>query len=143
MLLELAIYYYVWMNYYNRNMTVAFWRRGNWLIAGEYLVLSMVLHRLYGGLKVGIYKYWGLVYSHMLSIVGVNAFSYVQVVLFDKKMHNPTALLALTVVDFALVLIWALVFKKLYAALFPKRRPFTGIWKNTHVSSCEPDRYPR
>lgn len=138
-LLELAIYYYVWMNYYNRNMTVAFWRRGNWLIAGEYLVLSMVLHRLYGGLKVGIYKYWGLVYSHMLSIVGVNAFSYVQVVLFDKKMHNPTALLALTVVDFALVLIWALVFKKLYAGALSQETPFTGIWKNTHVSSCEPD----
>ena len=98
-LLELAIYYYVWMNYYNKNMTVAFWRRGNWLIAGEYLVLSLVLHRLYGGLKVGIYKYWALVYSHMISIVGVNAFSYVQVVLFDKKMHNPTALLLMTIVD--------------------------------------------
>lgn len=91
------------------------------------------------GLKVGIYKYWGLVYSHMLSIVGVNAFSYVQVVLFDKKMHNPTALLALTVVDFALVLIWALVFKKLYAGALSQETPFTGIWKNTHVSSCEPD----
>ena len=121
-LLELAIYYYVWMNYYNKNMTVAFWRRGNWLIAGEYLVLSLVLHRLYGGLKVGIYKYWALVYSHMLSIVGVNAFSYVQVVLFDKKMHNPTALLLMTIVDLAVVLVWALVFKKLYGALFPKRR---------------------
>ena len=93
-LLELAAYYYVWMNYYNKNMTVAFWRRGNWLIAGEYLVLSLVLHRLYGGLKVGIYKYWTLVYSHMISIIGVNAFSYVQVVLF----------------------------KKLYAVMFPKRK---------------------
>ena len=121
-LLELAIYYYVWMNYYNKNMTVAFWRRGNWLIAGEYLALSLVLHRLYGGLKVGIYKYWTLVYSHMISIVGVNAFSYVQVVLFDKKMHNPAALLALTAADFVLVLIWALAFKKLYAVLFPKRK---------------------
>ena len=121
-LLELAAYYYVWMNYYNRNMTVAFWRRGNWLIAGEYLILSLVLHRLYGGLKVGIYKYWTLVYSHMLSIVGVNAFSYVQVVLFDKKMHNPAALLGLTALDFVMVLLWALAFKKIYAAMFPKRR---------------------
>ena len=121
-LLELAAYYYVWMNCYNRNMTVAFWRRGNWLIAGEYLILSLVLHRLYGGLKVGIYKYWTLVYSHMLSIVGVNAFSYVQVVLFDKKMHNPAALLGLTALDFAMVLLWALAFKKIYAAMFPKRR---------------------
>ena len=84
-LLELALYYYVWMNYYNRNMEVAFWRRGNWLIAGEYLSLLLLLHRMYGGLKIGIYKYWALVYSHMISLVGVNAFSYVQVVLFDKK----------------------------------------------------------
>lgn len=120
--LELAVYYYVWMNYYNRNMTVSFWRRGNWLIAGEYLALSLVLHRLYGGLRIGIYRYWGLVYSHMLSILCVNAFSYVQVVLFDKKMHNPTALLVMTAVDLLLVMLWALAFKKVYAAMFPRRR---------------------
>lgn len=118
-ILELALYYYVWINYYNKNMTIAFWRRGNWLIVGEYLALLLLLHRMYGGLKVGIYKYWNLVYSHMISILGVNAFSYVQVVLFDKKMHNPTALLILTVVDFIVVLIWAWAFKRIYAGLFP------------------------
>ena len=107
-LLEVILYYYVWMNYYNRNMEVAFWRRGNWLIAGEYLSLLLLLHRMYGGLKIGIYKYWTLVYSHMISLVGVNAFSYVQVVLFDKKMHNPTALLILTIADFLVVMLWLL-----------------------------------
>ena len=121
-LLELALYYYVWMNYYNRNMEVAFWRRGNWLIAGEYLSLLLLLHRMYGGLKIGIYKYWTLVYSHMISLVGVNAFSYVQVVLFDKKMHNPTALLILTIADFLVVMLWAFAFKKIYASLFPKKK---------------------
>lgn len=121
-LLEAAVYYFVWMNYYNRNMETPFWRRGNWLIAGEYLVLSMVLHRLYGGLKVGIYKYWGLVYSHMISIIGVNVFSYVQVVLFDKRMHNPVAFIALTGIDLILVMIWAFAFKKIYTILFPKKR---------------------
>lgn len=129
-LLELAIYYYVWMNYYNKNMEVAFWRRGNWLIAGEYLVLSLVLHRLYGGLKVGIYKYWGLVYSHMISIIGVNAFSYVQVVLFDKKMHNPSALIIMTVIDLAVVMLWAFAFKKIYIFLFPRKRLLVVYGKN-------------
>ncbi|MCD8369889.1 MAG: exopolysaccharide biosynthesis polyprenyl glycosylphosphotransferase [Clostridiales bacterium] len=121
-LLELVIYYYVWMNYYNRNMQEAFWRRGNWLIMGEYLMLSLLLHRMYGGLKVGIYKYWTLVYSHMITIIGVNAFSYVQVVLFDKRMHNPTALIVMTLIDFLLVLLWALIFQKVYATMFPKRK---------------------
>lgn len=121
-LLEVILYYYVWMNYYNRNMTIAFWRRGNWLIIGEYLALLLLLHRTYGGLKIGIYKYWNLVYSHMISIIGVNAFSYVQVVLFDKKMHNPTALMILTVVDFLVVMVWALAYKKVYALLFPRKQ---------------------
>lgn len=121
-LLELAIYYYVWLNYYNVRMEIPFWRRGNWLIAGEYLIVSLMLHGLYGGLKVGIYKYWNLVYSHMIAIVGVNIFSYVQVVLFDKKMHTPTALLALTFIDLVLVMVWAFAFKKVYIRLFPRKR---------------------
>lgn len=129
-LLELAIYYYVWMNYYNKNMTVAFWRRGNWLITGEYLVLSLVLHRLYGGLKVGIFKYWNLVYSHMISILGVNLFSYVQVVLFDKKMHSPAAIIVMTIVDLVAVMVWAFTFKKLYVFLFPRRRLLLVYGKN-------------
>lgn len=121
-LLELTIYYYVWINYYNKNMTIAFWRRGNWLILGEYVILLLFLHRIYGGLRVGIYKYWNLVYSHMLSLAIVNAFSYVQVVLFDKKMHNPTALIIMTCIDLLVVLLWALAFIKLYAVMFPRRR---------------------
>lgn len=129
-LLEVAVYYYVWMNYYNKNMEYPFWRRGNWLTAGEYLLLSLILHRLYGGLKVGIYKYWGLVYSHMISIIGVNAFSYVQVVLFDKRMHNPTAFLIMTLVDLIIVMIWAFTFKKFYVFLFPKKRLLLIYGKN-------------
>ncbi|GLC82490.1 sugar transferase [Lacrimispora brassicae] len=121
-LLELTIYYYVWINYYNKNMTIAFWRRGNWLILGEYMILLLSLHRIYGGLRVGIFKYWNLVYSHMLSLIIVNAFSYVQVVLFDKKIHNPTALLVMTGVDWLLVMLWALAFVKLYTVMFPRRR---------------------
>lgn len=118
-LAELAVYLYVWMNWYNPHMTIAFYRRGNWLIAGEYLVLLLFFHRMYGGLKVGIYRYWNLVYSHMVSIVGINIFFYVQVVLFDKKMHNPTGMLVVTLVDLALVMIWAWAFRRFYNFLFP------------------------
>lgn len=121
-LLELVVFYYVWMNYYNRNMEVAFWRRGNWLISGEYLLLLLLLHHTYGGLRVGIYKYWNLVYSHMISILGVNAFSYVQVVLFDKRMHNPVALLIMTGAELVMVMAWAWTFKKVYLLLFPRKR---------------------
>ena len=52
-LLELGLYYFVWMNFYNNRMHEGFWRRGNWLVAGEYLTLLLILHRMYGGLKVG------------------------------------------------------------------------------------------
>lgn len=120
-LVEFAVYFYAWMNWYNKNMTVAFYRRGNWLIAGEYLVLLLIFHRMYGGLKVGIYRYWNLVYSHMISVVAINIFFYVQVVLFDKKMHNPSVMLAVTLVDLILVMLWAWAFKRCYSFLFPRK----------------------
>ncbi|MCI8951072.1 MAG: exopolysaccharide biosynthesis polyprenyl glycosylphosphotransferase [Lachnospiraceae bacterium] len=121
-LVELAVYFYAWMNWYNTHMTIAFYRRGNWLIAGEYFVLLLFFHRMYGGLKVGIYRYWNLVYSHMISIIGINVFFYVQVVLFDKKMHNPAGMLVVTLVDLILVMIWAGVFRRVYRFLFPRKR---------------------
>lgn len=130
-LIEWAIYYYVWMNYYNKNMTESFWRRGNWLVIGEYVVLLLLLHRIYGGLKVGIYKYWTLVYSHMISIFWANAFSYVQVVLFDKRMHNPLALIVMTLAELILVMVWAWAFRKVYSILFPKRRLLLIYGKNS------------
>ena len=39
-----------------------------------------------------------------------------------KKMHNPTALLILTIADFLVVMLWAFAFKKIYASLFPKKK---------------------
>lgn len=120
-LVEFAVYFYAWMNWYNKNMTIAFYRRGNWLIAGEYLVLLLFFHRMYGGLRVGIYRYWNLVYSHMISVVAINIFFYVQVVLFDKKMHDPGPMLAVTLADLFLVMLWAWAFKRFYSFLFPRK----------------------
>ena len=99
-------------------------------------MLSLILHRLYGGLKVGIFKYWNLVYSHMISILGVNLFSYVQVVLFDKKMHNPTAIIVMTVVDLAIVMIWAFAFKNCTCS-FSEETSVAGLWKESDVSFNE------
>jgi exopolysaccharide biosynthesis polyprenyl glycosylphosphotransferase len=58
----------------------------------------------------------------MISILGVNVFSYVQVVLFDKKMHNPVPLIVMTAVDLLVVMMWAYIFKKVYVWLFPRKR---------------------
>lgn len=121
-LLELALYYYVWINFYNKSMEVPFWRRGNWLVAGEYLLLLLLLHHTYGGLKVSIYKYGTLVYSHMISMILINAVSYVQVVLYDKRMHNPMMLIMLTAADLLLVMVWAMLFRLVYNSMFPRRR---------------------
>ncbi len=120
-LIEWALFYYVWQKYYNARMIEPFWRRGRWLVAGEYIVLVLFFHWMYGGLKVGIYRFWTLVYSHMISLVIINVFFYVQVVLFDKRMHNPTAFIVLTVIDFVIVMAWAFIYGRVYRKLFPKR----------------------
>jgi exopolysaccharide biosynthesis polyprenyl glycosylphosphotransferase len=119
--IEVALYYLVWTYYYNRQIASPFWRRGNWLLVFTYGVLLAFLHRTYGGLKIGYLRRWNLIYSQILAIAIANFFAYVELVLIDKKMHNPGMLLLMTAVDILFVVGWVFLFQWIYNRMFPPR----------------------
>jgi len=122
LLLHILLYYLVWTNYYNPKMEFPFWRRGNWLIAGFYGALLLLLHQLYGGLRIGYLRRWNLIYSQTLALVLVNIAAYVELVLVDKHFLNPAGLICLFLVEMVTMLIWVYVFQWIYNLLFPPRR---------------------
>ena len=121
MILHTVMYYCVWILYYNRLMTEPFWRRGNWLLAGLYCGLLLLLHRLYGGLKIGMLRRWNIIYSHALALFLVNFAAYAELVLADKKMHNPGMFLVLYIAQMAVTVLWAYLFQWIYNLIFPPR----------------------
>ena len=117
-----AIFWFMWNGYYNRIIEAPFWRRGNWLMVALYALLLIFFFRTYGGFKIAYLKKGNLIWSQVLSIIFVNAITYIQISLLDKKFHPLYPMAAMTLVQFAVVAIWANVFQLIYRRLFPPKK---------------------
>ena len=118
-----AIYAYVWIYYFNERMLQApFFRRGNWMMIFLYVVLLVFFMQMYGGYKVGYLKKGNLIYSQILSVVFLNAFTYFQIAVLDKRFYAPTPLVLMTLADAVAIIVWTLIFERLYMWMYPPRR---------------------
>jgi len=120
--LETAIYGYVWINYYNKILEYPFWRRGNWLMIAVYAVLLLFFASTYGGFKIGFFKTWNVIYSQVLALFFVNSITYLQIALIDKKFHSIAIMGSVFLMEVIVAVVWALLFQRLYARLFPQRK---------------------
>lgn len=118
-----AIYAYVWIYYFNERMLQApFFRRGNWMMIFLYVVLLVFFMQMYGGYKVGYLKKGNLIYSQILSVVFLNTFTYFQIAVLDKRFFAPTVLVLMTFADAAAIVIWTMIFERIYMWMYPPRR---------------------
>ena len=121
-LLQTSIYGWLWFTHYKDMMPVEYWNRGNWVIIALYGLFIIVFSRAFGALKVGYLKTWDIMYSQVLTIFCVNGVTYLQLSLINgdwKFMENSEPMIMLCLGDFALVLIWALFMRWIYAIIYP------------------------
>lgn len=122
MCLILIIYYMVWSGYYNKIIESPFWRRGNWMMVFLYGMLLFFFMKMYGGFKVGYLRRGNLIYSQILAVIFTNLFTYFQIVLLDKHFLSLWPLIIITAADGLVIVVWTLVFQKIYTWLFPPRK---------------------
>lgn len=122
LLIEIGLYWALWQFYLNTIIEERFWRRGIWLLAALYGVLLVFFLQTYGGLKIGYLRRGNIIYSHILSLLVVNAIGYLILALVDKKFHSPVSFILLTAIDAIIVFAWVFLFQWVYSVLFPPRR---------------------
>ncbi len=120
--IEVFLYYLLWVYYYNPIIAMPFWRRGNWFLAGLYGCILTLLHRIYGGLKIGYLKRRNLLWSQFLALFWANMFGYLLLALIERHWHSPVAFILLTFVDLLFVVVWIVAFQHIYNVLFPPRK---------------------
>ena len=118
----LILYYFVWTDYYNKVVTSPFWRRGNWMMVFLYGILLYFFMKMYGGFKVGYLQKGNLIFSQILSVCFTNIFTYFQITALNKHFFVPTVLLLMTAADIVVIVVWTILFQKLYLRLFPPRK---------------------
>lgn len=121
--LQTAIFIYVWMNYYDLEGAHLF-VRGNYVIAAQYALMAFGFNKIYGGFKVGYLRIFEIMFSQIVSVLCVNAITYIQLCLIGRWafMSNLPPLLAMTGVDIALVIVWVLLTHRVMIRLYPAKR---------------------
>lgn len=120
--LQTGLYGCLWYQHYKDLMPFEYFRRGNWAIVGLYAVFILVFSRAFGALKVGYLKTWDIMYSQFLTILCVNGVTYLQLSLINgdwKFLDNSGPMFFLCLLDFMLVLTWALFMRWIYAIIYP------------------------
>lgn len=115
----------IWIRYMNILKVNPFENKGNWLIAGVYLVELTLLLKVYGGLKIGHLARWNVMLSQFLSLIICNVIMSVQIILIVGDMHLISeilyAMLLLQLIDFAISVILVYVFDMLIRKLYPAK----------------------
>lgn len=119
---QMALFWITWMQYYNNNIELPFFRKGNWLMAALYGTLLFFFVNTYGGFKIGYLKKADIIYSQILAITCVNAVTYIQICLLDRHFVKVLPLLLLTLIQSVVTALWANVFQWIYGMIFPPRK---------------------
>ncbi len=120
--LTTATFGYVWYEYYASDIILPFYRKGNWLLVGVYMILTLLFFKVYGGFKIGYLKRADMIYSQSLSILCVNAFSYLQISLIGRRMMSLMPMLIMTMVDIVIIIGWTWIMTALHSRIYPPRR---------------------
>ena len=119
--LQMGVYWYVWLKYYNQQMEVPYNRTGHWLMVAVYGLLLVIFNIIYGGLRVGFQRTRNMIYSQTLATLCANFMIYLQITLLTKRFQNIGPMLAMTVVEFLEICVWSPVSTRLYRILYPPR----------------------
>ncbi len=120
--LTTATFGYVWYEYYASDIILPFYRKGNWLLVGVYMILTLLFFKVYGGFKIGYLKRADMIYSQSLSILCVNAVSYLQISLIGRRLMNLMPMLIMTMLDIVIIIGWTWIMTALHSRIYPPRR---------------------
>ena len=115
-----GIFAYAWLFYYNnREIAWGFHNRGNWVLILIYVLLLLVVARMYNAFKVSYMRLGDTVYSHVLSLLIVNVITYFQLSLIARELLHVLPFVLMTVADIVFMFLWAWSNRKLFAKLYP------------------------
>lgn len=120
-----SAFIYIWSRDLNILKINPFENKGNWLIAGVYLVELAALLKVYGGLKLGHLARWNIILSQFLALFICNAIMAVQIILIVGDMHLIAeilkSMLLLMLIDICLAILLVYVFDALLRKLYPAK----------------------
>lgn len=117
---------YLWIRDMNVLKVTPFENKGNWLIAGVYLIILYLLLKVYGGLEIGHLSRWNVLLSQYLALGICNIIMAVQIILMvgDMKwiMEILQSMFLVQVLELLLSALMVFLFDSLLRKLYPPKK---------------------
>lgn len=122
-----AVFAYMWYTNFADNedlLIKTFFRWGNYALVALYAVIMLLFYRIYGAYEVGYMRLMESAYTQVLSVLCANAITYLQLCLIGrwKFLDNIQPVLWITMIDLALVVLWAMFTRFAYLKIYPPRK---------------------
>lgn len=127
LLILTAVFAHTWYLCFANNeeaLIKTFWRRGNYVLIGLYALMMYLFYKLFGGFKVGYLRLFEMIYSQVISVLCVNAITYLQLCLIGRWsfLEYILPIIYMTVVDIVIVILWGMLTQWLYFKIYPPRK---------------------
>lgn len=123
-LLQTAVYAYIWQNYYNNSDVMQpLYNRGNYVIIGLYALMCFLFYKVFGCFRVGYLRIYDTLFTLLCAMLCINALTYLQLCLICrwKFLDHVEPMIAMTLIDVGLLLVWTLCSRCLYLKMSPPR----------------------
>lgn len=117
-----AAFALIWYLCYSQEIVLPFFRKGNWMVIGIYVVITVVFNQVYGSYKVGYLRRSEAFYSQLISVFVINIIEYCQISVIGRDFMHFMPMIFLTIIDIIIVLVWTMIYSFIYSKLYPPRR---------------------
>lgn len=97
----------IWFMFYRYNLDVFLYKKGTAVLIFIYALLYFLFASLYGGHNVEYYRTTEIIYSQCLSMLFVNAVTWLQICLIDRRIVALVPILILSVADVVFIVLWS------------------------------------
>lgn len=147
LLAMVGIFAFTWFRFYLYQIGAPFYYRyGNWLFFFIYGISLYAITSVLGGYRIGRLRCSEIIYSNFLSLALANVFTFFIMALIARFWLPAGPILIMTLVEYAMVVIWSLFSSRLYHSIYPPRRMLLVSGSNTSEHLIDkmnkrPDKY--
>lgn len=113
---------FAWYTYYADQLWVNFYMRGHWMVIMLYVLLYVLIGRVYDAFKMSYNSHGEMIYSQLLSLFEVNVIMYFVAWLLIRHMPAILPVLGVMVVQIVFAVIWAYGSQYWYYHTFPANK---------------------
>lgn len=125
MLIMTAFFTYFWFSYYHRRDVIGglYFKWGHYALITLYAVLIILFARMFGALRVGYLRVVDVLYSQILTVIFVNAVTYIQLDLIGRWKFGTHLIPILWMTGYQIIAacLWVILAQYLYKAIYPPR----------------------